>query len=90
MGRINISGKRIKLARVKQEMAQIDLAVALSDDFNIPMTQNGVSAIERGERVIKDFEVIALAKILEVHPMWILFGDEVPEEYGLTTLNKTP
>lgn len=77
----NICGKRIKLARVDKDMAQIDLASALNVDFQIDITQNGVSELERGVRHVKDYEILALAKILNVHPLWILFGDDVPEEY---------
>jgi len=62
-------------------MAQIDLATALNVDFKIDITQNGISEIERGIRTVKDFEIIALAKILNKNPMWILFGDNVPSEY---------
>ena len=77
----NICGKRIKLARVDKDMAQIDLAAALNVDFKIDITQNGISDLERGERSIKDFELVALAHVLDVHPMWILFGDDVPEKF---------
>lgn len=77
----NVCGKRIKLGRVGKDMAQIDLATALSVDFQIDITQNGISELERGVRNVKDFEIIALAKILDVNPLWILFGDNVPKEY---------
>lgn len=77
----NICGKRIKLARVDKDMAQIDLAAALNVDFKIEITQNGISELERGQRHVKDFEVIALAKVLDVNPLWILFGDKVPKKY---------
>ncbi|MGH1377140.1 MAG: helix-turn-helix domain-containing protein [Alphaproteobacteria bacterium] len=77
----NICGKRIKIARVSKDMAQIDLSAALNIDFNIDITQNGISDLERGERSVKDFEVIALAKVLDVNPLWILFGNDLPEEY---------
>lgn len=79
--RNNICSKRIKLARVDKDMAQIDLATALNIDFMIDITQNGISEIERGIRQVKDFEIIALAKILNKNPLWILFGDDVPHEY---------
>jgi transcriptional regulator with XRE-family HTH domain len=78
----NICGKRIKLARVAKDMMQIDLASALNVDFNISINQNGVSQIERGVRVVKDYEIIALAEILDIHPMKILYGDDVPEKFG--------
>ena len=77
----NVCGKRIKLARVAKDMAQIDLATALNVDCDIDITQNGISELERGVRNVKDYEIIALATVLDVHPMWILFGEDVPEKY---------
>jgi hypothetical protein len=77
----NVCGKRIKVARVIKDMAQIDLAVALNVDFEIDINQNGVSQLERGMRQVKDSEIIALASVLEINPLWILYGDDVPEEY---------
>lgn len=50
-------------------------------DYELDITQNGISEIERNIRYVKDFEIIALSKVLEVHPMWLLFGDEIPIEF---------
>jgi transcriptional regulator with XRE-family HTH domain len=75
----NISGKRIKLARLNREMAQIELCAALSVDHDIEMTQNTLSNIERGERIIRDVELIAFAKVLDVNPLWLLYGDKSPK-----------
>jgi len=77
----NVCGKRIKLGRVGKDMAQIDLATALSVDFQIDITQNGISELERGIRHVKDYEIIALAKVLDIHPLWILYGDNLPKQY---------
>ena len=35
----------------------MDLAVALSEDWGIKMTQSDISEIERGVRGVKDFEL---------------------------------
>ncbi len=75
----NISGKRIKLARTNREMAQADLCAALSDDHKIEMTQNTLSNIERGHRIVRDDELAAFAQILDVNPSWLLFGDKPPK-----------
>lgn len=72
----NICGKRVKLARVKLDMDQVDLAAALSVDGGLGLVQTSISDIERGTRRVCDFELIALAKVLEVSATWLLFGDE--------------
>ncbi len=77
----NTCAKRVKLSRVNNDMNQLQLATALNVDFDIDVNQHSISLIERGERFVKDYEIIALSKILEVHPMWLLFGDKIPDEY---------
>lgn len=77
----NVCGKRIKLARVERGMNQLALATALAEDHNLRIDQNSVSMMEKGDRFIKDYEIIALADVLGKHPMWLLFGDKIPKEY---------
>ena len=77
----NVCGKRIKLARIEAGMKQIDLAAALAEEHDIQVDQNSISHMEKGERFVKDFEIIALAEVLDKHPMWLLFGDKVPGKY---------
>jgi transcriptional regulator with XRE-family HTH domain len=77
----NTCGKRVKLARVEEDMTQGDLATALNMKYHIEITTSGVSDLENGRRFVKDFEIIALADVLYKHPMWLLFGDAVPEKY---------
>ena len=79
----NLCGKRVKLARVEKNMNQLELATALSEDCSLRVDQNSVSQMEKGDRFIKDFELIALAEVLDKHPMWLLFGDKVPEKFKL-------
>lgn len=73
--KINLCGKRIKMARINKEMHQVDLAAALSVDYNIEMSQSMISAVERGTRAITDIELVAFAKVLEVKTSWLLFGE---------------
>lgn len=75
----NLCGKRIKLARTNREMAQVELCAALSVDHGIEMTQNTLSNIERGERIVRDSELAAFSDILGVNPTWLLFGDKPPK-----------
>jgi len=77
----NVCAKRIKLARVERGFNQLELATALSEDHKLRIDQNSVSMMEKGDRFIKDFELIALADVLEKHPMWLLFGDKIPSKY---------
>lgn len=77
----NVCGKRIKLARVEKGMNQLELATALSEECDLRVDQNSISMMEKGDRFIKDYEVIALADVLDKHPMWLLFGDKVPAKY---------
>ncbi len=77
----NVCGRRIKIARVEKGMNQLELATALSEECALRVDQNSVSQMEKGDRFIKDFELIALAEVLDKHPMWLLFGDKVPGKY---------
>lgn len=79
----NVCGDRVRLARIKMRMHQIDLAAAMHVDYNLEVTRNSVSQIECNTRNVKDFELIVLSKILKVNPLWLLFGDNIPKEYNL-------
>lgn len=76
MTTINISGARIKKAHDERRMDQVELAATLSVDFNIRVDQSDISEIERGVRGVKDFELDAIARILNVSPLWLLRGEE--------------
>lgn len=77
----NLCGKRVKLARVDKEINQLELATALNVDYGIEMNQYSISQLERGSRFVKDFELVALSEVLEISPMWLLFGDKIPAKY---------
>ena len=72
----NISGARIKKAREDAGMDQVELSAALSVDFSIKLDQSDISEIERGVRGVKDFELDAIAQVLDVSPTWLLRGEE--------------
>ena len=76
MRSVNISGKRIKLARVRMGWDQSELAAALQVDFQIKLDQSDISEIERQVRGVKDFELDAFSRVLGVSPEWLLRGDE--------------
>lgn len=77
----NICGRRIRVARVEANMNQLELATLLNMEYNLIVDQNSISLMERGDRFVKDYEIIALAKALNKHPMWLLFGDQIPKEF---------
>lgn len=72
----NICGKKIKVARIMKEMEQVELSAALSIDYNIDLAQTTISAIERGERSVKDYELLALAEVLDVTPESLLSKED--------------
>jgi len=79
----NKCGKRVKIGRVEKDMTQLDLATALNMDYGIEISSTGISDLENSQRFVKDFEIIALAEVLDKHPMWLLFGDKVPAKFKM-------
>lgn len=77
----NVCGKRLKLARVEAGLNQLELATLLSEDFDLRVDQNSISRMEKGERFVKDFELLVFAEALNKHPMWLLFGDKIPAKF---------
>lgn len=71
----NLCGSRIKQARELRGLDQADLAAALCLESRAKLDQSDVSEIERGVRGVKDFELDAIARILDVNPTWLLRGD---------------
>jgi len=70
-GKCNISGPRIREARVKAGMSQEELAVRMQLD-GLQMGQMAVSRIETGKRLVPDFELPLLAAALGVTTDWLL------------------
>lgn len=72
---MNISGTNIRRIREEKEMHQVDLAAALSVEHEIELVQSDISEIERGIRGVKDFELVAIAKVLGVK-VSLLLGEK--------------
>ncbi len=68
----NIIGKRVKEARQKLGLSQVEFAAPLCVDHNINLERVQISTIERGLRSVKDKELDAIARILEVTPNWLM------------------
>ena len=76
MGEANITGPRIRQARERCGWDQNELAAALEVDFQIKLDQSDISEIERQKRGVKDFELDAIARVLQVTTEWLWRGDE--------------
>ena len=68
----NIIGKRVKEARQKLGISQVEFAATLCVDHNINLERVQISTIERGIRSVKDKELDAIAKVLNVTPNWLM------------------
>jgi len=71
----NISGARIRQVRLKHNLDQVELAAALNVDYGIKLEQSDISEIERQVRSLKDYELDAISKVLDIDPIWLLRGD---------------
>lgn len=69
-------GKRIKIARLRKNMRQIDVATALHE-FDLEINQSTLGKIERGERNMYVYELVALIEILDVSLEWVINGGEL-------------
>lgn len=56
------------------KFSQEQLAAKLQIE-GLGMNQNSVSRLETGKRVVADFELKAIAKVLHVDPNWLLEDD---------------
>ncbi|WP_076003629.1 helix-turn-helix domain-containing protein [Dehalogenimonas formicexedens] len=73
----NLVGKRVREARLaaKPPVTQEDLVARLQIQ-GLDLNQTMISKIERGQRSVSDYELLALAKALKVKAAWLLEGDE--------------
>ena len=74
-GKCNSSGERVRIARENAGITQNELAARLQV-AGVPLNQKAISRIETGERVVADYELLHLAKALNVPPIWLLTGEE--------------
>lgn len=74
-GKKNISGERIREARLKLRLSQSDLAARVQVE-GVTMERDSISRIEIGTRFIPDYEIPVFARVLGVSALWLL-GAEV-------------
>ena len=68
-GKKNISGERIREARLKLRLSQSDLAARVQ---GVTMERDSISRIEIGTRFIPDYEIPVFARVLGVSALWLL------------------
>ncbi|MGE4489357.1 MAG: helix-turn-helix domain-containing protein [Kiritimatiellales bacterium] len=73
MDKKNIVGGRVAARRQRQGMTQTDLMNSLNK-LGIELTRTAVTKLETGFRCVRDYEVVALAKILKTTPQYLLTG----------------
>jgi len=64
-GKLNAIGSRIKEYRLKNNMSQQQLSAQLQT-LGIDIHFDSLRKLENGNRVIKDFEISAFAKIFDI------------------------
>ncbi len=74
-GKKNICGDRVHEARTRQRITQADLAARLQICGAV-IERDSISRIEIGTRFVADYELMILAKCLNVSPLWLLGVDE--------------
>ena len=74
MKKKNIVGTRIRKARLdaKPAITQSDLVARLQLEGLKDIDQPIISRIEKGERLVTDYEIKAIAKALKVSVGWLL------------------
>ena len=71
----NVSGPRIRQARLQHGLDQVELAAALNVDYGVKLEQSDISEIERQVRSVKDYELDAISRVLDIDAIWLLRGD---------------
>lgn len=64
--RTNMLGQRIRVARAEANMNQLELATLLNTDDNLVVDQDSISMMEKGDRFVKDYKIIVLAKTFKL------------------------
>lgn len=74
-GKKNVSGDRIREARLKRRLTQEDLAAKLQIE-GVIMERDSVSRVEIGTRFVTDYELMVLSKVLGVSLQWLVGLEE--------------
>ena len=71
---IESMGVRIRIARLKAGVSQLDMAFAMRA-AGFRWTRVRVSLVECGDSLVRVDELDTLAGILECDPVWLMYGD---------------
>lgn len=71
---MNAVGSRVREARFAREpqWSLEDLSQALLQSAGLELAPATLSKIERGQRSVYDYEVVAFCQALKVEPQWLL------------------
>ena len=72
--RKNITGERIREARQEKQLLLVDVVAALNVDYGIKLDTSALGRIERRQRSINDYELLAHSRILEKPLEWFFQG----------------
>lgn len=70
-GKKNICGNRIHEARCRKRLTQAEFAAQLQVN-GINIERDSISRIEIGTRFVADYELMMIAKLLDVSVGWLL------------------
>ncbi|OON96413.1 MAG: hypothetical protein ATN36_05580 [Epulopiscium sp. Nele67-Bin005] len=70
----NIIGLRLRNHRKEHKITQEHLSARLQLQ-GLSIDRTTISKIERGERLVLDYEIVAIAKALNVEIKWLLTGE---------------
>ncbi len=73
-GKGNISGDRIRELRQKARLSQSALAAKMQVR-GVLIDQDAISRVERGLRIVTDYELLTLSKIFDAPIDWIVGAD---------------
>lgn len=73
--RKNISGERIREARLRRRLTQTELAARLQVE-GVIMERDSLSRVEIGTRFVPDYEIPVFARVLGVSALWLLGIEE--------------
>lgn len=75
IGNKNLIGARVEETRKKLGMKQKELLAQLQVR-GVDMNSSGLSKLEGQIRFVSDYELLAIAEILDVSVMWLLTGND--------------
>lgn len=74
-GKANLVGSQIRELRKSCNLSQDELATKMQLE-NIPISQKGISRIEKQERFVADFELLTFSKVLNVDLQHLFYLSE--------------